>query len=308
MKKYYAFLVCLVISAGIWTVHYLSQTFSDVVSVQVIASSNLDGYAVMSTSPVTLSARCRTTGFRLIPLVRNNRRPRIVKFDASDFQKEGEGLFSIPSSYIFKYSEQIFGPGVSLENLVSQNAVFHFASENSRKVPVRPVQTMLFRQQYMPVGEMKTTPDSVVIYGEPELISAIDKVLTQPISLSDIHADVNGMIRLENLHGVRISATEVSYTQSVSRYVEISSEIRIEVRNVPSGRKFNIYPTTAKVVFNCSFPLLQDPLETAKLYVDYSDFSNSLSGKCIIGVEGLPKGVLNYKVLPELCECFEVVD
>lgn len=288
--------------------HRLSLTSSDLVSVQVIAESNLDGFAMESAMPASVSARCRASGFKLLSLSNRSRKPVRVSFDPVDFTAMGDGVFSIPTSYIHKYSEQIFGSGVVLENLVSQDISFRFSEEANTKVPVVPVQTSNYRPQYMPMGDMKVVPDSVIIYGDPDLIASIDKVLTSSITLNDVHSDESGAVKLEPVRGVRFSAQEVTYYLSVARYVEISSEFQIEPRNVPPGKKFSIYPGTAKVTFDCSFPLLGDPLQSVVLYVDYNEFLNSLSGKCMIHCDKIPKGVLDHAIEPQFCECFEIVE
>lgn len=308
MKKYSAFLACLVISFGIWTIYNLSRTSSDVVSVPVVARSNLEGYAAESAKPASISARCRTTGFKLIPLSARNRKPVTVYFDPSDFTMQDDGMFSIPSSYVHKYSEQIFGSGVIIENLVSQDIIFRFTEESNKKVPVVPVQTLSFRPQYMPVGDLKIVPDSIVVYGDSDLISSIDKVLTFPINLNDIHSDESGVVKIDRMRGVRLSEEEANYYITVTRFVEITSEFPIELRNVPQGKGISIYPGTAKVIFNCSFPLLGNPSESAVLYVDYNEFIGSLSGKCLIHCDRLPKGILSYNIEPQVCECFETVE
>ena len=48
-----------------------------------------------------------------------------------------------------------------------------------------------------------------------------------------------------------------------------------------------------------------DPEVTTRLYIDYNDFSNSLSGKCIPTVQGVPSEVFGYKVEPEVFDCVE---
>ena len=64
-------------------------------------------------------------------------------------------------------------------------------------------------------------------------------------------------------------------------------------------------PNKVKVVFRCVFPIMSDPRQTAGCYVDYREFSKSMTGKCIIRCDNLPKGVISVSVEPEVAECVE---
>ena len=80
----------------------------------------------------------------------------------------------------------------------------------------------------------------------------------------------------------------------------------MEVWNLPAGRQLQVFPPTASVVMRCAFPLKKDPLSSFKLYVDYRDFTASLSGRCAPRTLRLPSGVLEYQVDPEVFDCVEV--
>lgn len=307
MKKYYSFLVCVLISFGIWVVHNLSQTTSDVVSVQVMARSNIEGHSQYSSSPVTITARCRATGFRLVRLERRGRKPSIVFFDPDILQVKDENTYILKTSELYRYSASVFGEGVVLESPIGQELSFRFPVESGRKVPVSPIRTVSYRDQFMPVGDMVLSPDSVMIYGDPKLIASVDRVLTKPFSIPDVHSNVEGQVKLEKLRGVRFSISEVTYSQEVARYTEISAQLPVTVRNLPKGRALNIYPVSCSVVFYCKFPLLEDPLKSATLYVDYNEFADSINGKCVVCAETDCDGIIDVRITPEVCDCFEIV-
>lgn len=63
-----------------------------------------------------------------------------------------------------------------------------------------------------------------------------------------------------------------------------------------------IYPSKADVVFKCVFPLISD-VDHAVFQIDYEDYINSRSRKCIPSPGYLPDGVLEYEIVPEIFEC-----
>jgi len=296
-------LLCLLLSAGIWLIHNLSQTYVSLVSVPVAAESNIEGHAGASTTEATVTAQVRASGFRHARMSGRYHRPIRVSVSPSDFRREGDNLYSIPVSNLYKYSSQIFGDGVSIESIVSEAPRFVFPAVAYRKVPVRKVQSLDFEPQYMATRPMTLQPDSVLVYGEPARIESIEYVLTRPIDLWNIRSSVHGSVRLEVPSGVRLSETEVAYSMEVSRYVEVTSEVDVETRNVPRGSELVVLPSRASVTFRCVFPMGSDPAKNARFYVDYSDFAGSITGRCVARTEDLPSGVISWNMVPEVFDC-----
>jgi len=251
-------------------------------------------------------ARCRTSGFSLIGLLKaGKRRPVPVAFSAQDMHPRSGDLFYVTGEDLNRYVNQIFGSGAKIESLVSDTLMFSFPLENHRKVPVQPVYSMSFKPQHVNVAELKVKPDSVTVYGEPFHIDNIDRVFTEPLNLENLSSSVHGEARLDKIKGVRISDASVQYSMEVVRYVEIRASLPVGTRNVPKGRLLTVYPSRADVAFTCAFPVVSNPLETAVICVDYNDFASSLDGQCLPYAENLPQGVLGYSVTPEVFDCME---
>ena len=165
--------------------------------------------------------------------------------------------------------------------------------------------TVHCRTQYMQSGPFTTSPDSVTVYGEDSRLETIEKVTTGRLVLNDVHESRHGVLSLNDIPGVRMSVDEVGYELPVTRYVELRSTLPVEVMNAPTGHVLQVFPASAEVVLLCSFPLAKDPLPDFRIYVDYKDFSSSITGRCVPRVLKLPSGVLEYRVQPEVFDCIE---
>jgi len=308
VKRYYTFLVCLLISFGGWAVFNFAQNYSSIVNVQIVARSNVDGYSQQSTSAATVSAQCRSTGFKLASLSNRGKKPHVVEVAGSDLIPSGDDYFTLPSHVQYKYYYSIFGGDVTVEKIISGDVGFKFEKENSKKVPVRATQSIECRPQYMAVGSMTVYPDSVTIYGKPELLSTIDQILTSSITNHDVHDDLSGMVKLEKIRGVRTSVQQVHYSLAVSRYIELSRELPVSIVNNRSGKELSVYPSSANLKLYCFFPMSQDPYEKVSLFVDFTDFSKSINGKCVVQCSGAPSSVISWELDPQVCDCFEIVD
>jgi hypothetical protein len=113
-------------------------------------------------------------------------------------------------------------------------------------------------------------------------------------------------LKINQIKNVRISHSEVDYSMVVVRYVEIGATLPIEVRNAPSGRRLQVFPSSADVVFRCAFPLTVNPVSTVRLWVDYNDFTSSRNGRCVIRWGRLPRGVIDVVPDPEVVDCIDM--
>ena len=304
MKKWSSFFLCVLLASVIWLVYNLSQSHSYVVSQEVAAESNLEGRAGRSSDVVSMAARVRTSGFRLL-LLSMRKRVVFVYFSPEDFKAEDGDHYSITSNQLQRYVSNIYGSGVTVESFLLDRATFRFIPENYKVVPVRAVNLLGFRPQYAQMTPLVLKPDSVIAYGPQELLDRLEEAYTSTISLSDIRSNVHGEARLEAPAGIRLSDSKVDYSFEVSRYVELSATVPITMRNVPQGVSLNCFPTSAEMTFRCVFPMVSDPTETVGCYVDYQEFAGSITGRCMVHHDNLPQGVIKCLVKPEVVNCVE---
>lgn len=308
LDREWIFLVLsLILAFLIWVLTNLSKDYSGVVSVPVVAQSNIEGHAMESSNTVLVSARVRTDGFRLVREgSRRERKVVKVRFDRGDLRRLGRETFGIIGGTKNTYVTQFFGDNVHLEAFITDTLKFVFPVETHKRVPVEIPHSVTFRPQYMLSGPVTVSPDTITVYGESARLEAVEKVTTPRLVLIDLDQSQNGVLKLNVPEGVRLSTDQVSYEIPVSRYVELQATLPVRVRNVPAGRQLQVYPPNAKVVLRCVFPIAKDPLASFKLYVDWRDFSNSLTGRCAPRVPSLPPGVLEYRVEPEVFDCVEL--
>ena len=302
MKRWTQFLLCLLLSASIWLIHNLSQEYAGVVNVSVVAHSALKGRAAVSREPITVSARCSATGFRLLQF-KHSHRDVLVDIHAEDFVYAGEDNYVVTAGELAKYSSVIFGENVKLITFLNQSYTFQFNQEKYRTVPVKAVYSASFKPQYMAAGPMKIVPDSVTVYGDNAKLASVDAVITKTLSFNDLNKSVSGVVKLVPIQGVRMSDFEVTWSLDVVRFVEFRKTVAIESRNVPAGVSFSVYPSSAEAVFRCQFPASGDPAAKCVFYVDYNDFAVSRSGRCVAHCDALPSNIIDWRLDPETFDC-----
>ena len=298
------FLLSLLLAFSIWLIHNLALKYNAYLDVQVRARCSIDGHAALSSDHADVVARCRATGYNVIKSdIRGGRTVTEVEFQPSVMKHKEGNVFYVTSSDLQEYAHLIFGDGVTVEYFTTDTLFFRFPYENSRRLPVEPVYSVSYMDQYMPAGQIHIKPDSVTVYGEPYILDQLEAIYTEPIKYYNVSADVRGDVELETLRGVRFSEGKVHYSLDVTRFVELSGTFPVTAVNVPADKSMTIFPSRADVYIKCMFPYTVNPTENAVLEVDYNDFQNSISGKCAVRLVDKSDDVISYDIYPPVVEC-----
>ncbi|MBQ0077435.1 MAG: YbbR-like domain-containing protein [Bacteroidales bacterium] len=297
-------MVSILASVLIWLFTNLANVSADTVSLPVMVHTNIEGHRESASSPVTITASISAKGYRLLKL-KSVKDPLDLYVESTHLEFRDGDFYTLGSSALYRYVQDIFGQGVTVQSFVTPSLTLRFPPENNKKVSIAPVRVVKFASQYMAMGEMTVSPDSVLIYGEPQRLESIDRVFTKTISLSGVKRNVSGVVKLEAPAGTRLSFGEVNYSMDVTRFVEMRSSAPVQVRNVPDGRNLTVLPLQAEIVCRYVFPLAGTSVQTPALFIDYNDFVKSRSGKCLIRHDALPTGMIDIKIVPSVCDCLE---
>ena len=304
-RDFAVLLLALLLAFSIWLLHNLSLKYNDYLSVSVVAHCNIEGHADVSSNRCEVMARCRATGYNVISSMIKGKHDVIdVDFKPAVMKHKDGETFYVSASDLQDYAHVFFGADVSVDYFVTDTLFFRFPYQDHKKVPVHPVFSVTYSEQYMSSGDLEIEPDSVTLYGEPYRLETIDKVYTSPIRYADLSEDVQGVVRIEKVKGLRMSEDDVHYSLDVTRYVEVNTSVPVQTNGLPVGKEMLILPSSVDVTLKCVFPLMADPLAGLSFAVDYDSFINSLSGRCEVKPVSLPKGVIGYEVHPPVIGCF----
>ena len=302
-RDWVVLLLALLLAFSIWLIHNLALKYNDYMSVSVVATCNIPGHASVSADKAEVTARCRATGYKVIRSYLRRGRNVEVQLKPSDLRlKEGDMFYVLPSD-LKDYSHLIFGPEITVEHYVTDTIFFRFPYENFKKVPVIPISSITYSDQYMAESPLRIVPDSVLVYGEPFRLENISAIYTRPINYVDLSEDVNGVVKLEKVKDVRTSEAEVRYDLDVKRFVEVVTSVPVTVVNVPADKNMLVYPSVVDVSQKCNFPLVDDPESGLRVEADYNDLQNSLEQRCRLKVYAPSRGVISYEVSPMSVSC-----
>ena len=302
-RDWVVLLLALLLAFSIWLIHNLALKYNDHMSVSVVATCSIPGHSSVSADMAEVTARCRATGYKVIRSYIRRGKNVEIQFRPTDVKhKEGDVFFVTPTD-LKDYSHLIFGPEISVEYFVTDTLFFRFPYENYKKVPVVPITTITYSDQYMAEAPLEVSPDSVLVYGEPFRLENISAVYTRPVNYVALSKDVSGVVKLEKIKDIRTSETEVRYELKVKRFVEVISSVPVTVVNVPAGKSLYVYPSEVDVLLKCNFPLVDDPERGLRVVADYNDLQKSLGQSCMLKVYTPARGVISSEASPVSVSC-----
>ena len=297
-------LPALLLAFSIWLIHNLSLRYNDYLRTYVVAHCNIDGHSEVSANRCEVIARCRTTGYNVISygMLGEDRQLDIIFKPSEMKHKEGD-IYYVTSSDLQERAHILYGDDVSVEYFLTDTLFFRFPFEDFKRVPVQPVYSFSYEDQYMAAGPLDIVPDSVTIYGQPFHLENVNKVYTKPIKFSGLSEDIQGVTGIETIKGLRVSVDEVHYSQDVTRFVELHRSLPVQPVNLPADKGMIALPSYVDVTLKCVFPLQSNPWTTLKAEVDYNEFQTSLGGKCRVRPSGLTRGVIQFDPDPVAVVC-----
>lgn len=311
MRELRLFLVSLLIACLVWAMHTFTLTYSATMPCTVQVTTSLPGYAPEATARESVLLRGKASGFYLLRMRGTGRKPVLFSVEEEPRHfKPVEGspdVFSLPVSELRDRLSEQMGDRFEIDFIDADQLTFYFTRQSYVRVPVVASLEMDYRPQYMPVGEVVLTPDSVLVYGAVKELQRISQVRTRPISYSKVDKSIQGFVGLEPIPGLRLETDRVSYAMEVDRYVESTMTLPVTVRGAPAGRTLIVLPSQVELTFRAPFRPKGGRIvpEDLALVVDYADFTGAESTKVIPKLV-TSREIYTWRIKPELVECIQM--
>jgi len=311
MRDLRLFLVSLLIACLVWVMHTFALTYSATMPCTVQVTTSLPGYAAEAMARETVLLRGKASGFYLLRMRGTGRKPVLLSIeeDPRHFRPvpESEDTFSLPVSELRDRLAEQMGDHFEIDFIDAEQLTFHFMRQSFVRVPVVASLDLDFRPQYMQVGEVVLTPDSVSVYGPVKELQQITQVRTQSISYSKVDKPLQGYVGLDPIPGLRLETDKVRFEVDVARYVETTMTLPVTVRGAPTGRTLIVLPSQVELTFRAPFRPQGGRIvpEDLALVVNYADFAGAESTKLIPQLV-TRREIYAWRIKPELVECIQM--
>ena len=239
------FLLFIVLAAAIWYGHAMNSVRNTHVPV-LIQYTGKPGAIGLSENglPDTVVIEVRDAGARLNTY---HREPLRLTIDLHPYIHGDKGTIHVPSDALRRSISNILQGTSRLIATTPEEITCTYFTEQEKTVPVALRATLNMASEYQQVGEPSLSQTRVKLFGQDKVLSTIDTIYTEEVTLDDISDTLNVRIALEKPKNVRVGADSVNLTVSTERFTEKKFIVPLHVTGVPEGVHIRLFPREVEV-------------------------------------------------------------
>lgn len=289
-------MVCLVIATVFWVFTSLSRIYETILSLPVQYRNLPFARYPDRGLPTAIDFHFKGTGFELARLNLRNI-PDSIIVDLAAFSGYPVSIQASTLALRDQLPGDLKAIRVSPDQLSAS-----FIQRLSKKVPVILEQRLSFSSRFALTTRPILRPDSIEIAGQPDVLSRINAVHTQTLTLTDIRKSLFGaaVIDTGRTKGVSLSKDFVFYYLPVSEYTEGIVEIPVELP-VAQRSRITLLPEKVRISYLAPlqrFPNIRPSDFRVSAQVPFPEPPAALG----VTVTSVPYGVREVKVNPPIVD------
>ena len=295
-----AFFICLLIAAFLWLVHSLNTTYIHNFRLPVRFTNLPVNKKPLMQLPDAIYVETRASGLKLALILLSK------PFDPLEIDFNNLRAVNRNQNYVLSASHLNFRKIFKFETQVSKVSpdTLYF-SEKTGYQKIVPVKIPLYVKckEGFDYKRPVISPNFITIWGDTALISGIDTIYTQPLTLNDLSENVSSNISFIRPDAeVYTSATSAHIFIEVARLVEQTIPLPVHDVRASAGTVVNIYPPSVNVRFT-SMQNTLDEHDTALFQASIDSRKiNRRTKKCRVFISEVPPNVTIMDIEPKEVE------
>lgn len=306
-KKILIYLVFVGISTTFWFLNKLGNEFNTTIHYPIKYTGIPENKILLPDSPTKLELQVSALGYNLIRY-KFRLTPFPININLSDYSKQQEIPESVREIIIHtrfiksEISEQL-GKDINILDILPDTLRCKFANIISKKIPIAANADLQFDAQCMLNGEIKFSPDSVMVSGSEQIIDTLKYIYTKKLKFKKLNKNIERNVSLAKIKNLSITKKRVIIKIPVSKFTETTLQIPIQATKVPDSLVLITFPQKAEVKYMVS---LNDCDKISKqdfvLEVDYLDIKKLLGNKLTVKLSYKSDKVKNVSFTPQFVE------
>ncbi len=305
-RRVAAFVVCVGIATGFWFLNALSKTYTVDMSVPVKYVNLPNNKTLSNQLPAQFDLKIKAHGFTIL-------RHQLsfifmpLEFDVNDLtdnrlmdRKKNSFVFST-RQFLTKLSYQLSNE-MEILSMNPDTLYFKFDKVGQKLVKVKAMVKVNLKKQYQISGDIKTTPDSVVINGPQSMLDTLRLALTEMQKFNDVDQLIQSEVSLQKIRDTFFEPQKVVIDIPVEEYTEAQLSVPVILADRPSDLNIKLFPAKVKISFLVALSRFQEMRpEDFKLSVAFSDIREGKQRLKIIS-KSTPAYLYELKINPEEIE------
>ncbi len=204
-----------------------------------------------------------------------------IEIDFARYLDEKSNSISITSSQLLNELRRAFRREATIMKISPDSIKVMYTTLPGKKVAVNwedNVKNITTDRQFVVnPDDMRTTPDSVMIYAlDRSTLKMIDEVDIATIEVDNLTASLDKTVRIKPIPNVRIIPNKVKLHIPVEPLIMKQVVVPISVRNMPYGMNVLLFPPSIKVSFLLPQSKYKSPVNLT-VVADYNDIDLAYS-------------------------------
>lgn len=169
-----------------------------------------------------------------------------------------------------------------------------------KKVPIKPIYTIDFNEEYSLSENVHWYPDSIYISGPLEYIAKIAYIKTEPVVLNNLSSSVqvNALLDLEAYPNISTTTKSTKITFTVEQFTEAVTQVGIAQRN--DNVNTLTFPSQCKIQYKVALSNYNKIIQQSFKVIAEPD--KNLDRRLRLKLVSAPANIKDIKIIPETVE------
>jgi YbbR domain-containing protein len=285
-EKVIVFTIAYVIAVISWLMVNLDREFNLDLEIPVTAASISPDLALVSPIPTSITVGVSGEGWKLLNLYNN---PPSLPLNLEQSQIN-----------MFEQVRTLFGSSQDVNITKVQPSILNIQLDErvQRRVPIDLRMDLNIRRQYLLIGDLRMSPDSVTITGARSKVEDFTVWPTQLITLEGVREPIDMLVDLEApTPVVSLSTMQVRVEAEIVEFTEGEIRVPVVVSGAPAGRQVTFTPSAVAVRYSVpieEYAQSQNEIPF-RVYIPYSQIAQDTTGLVSPVIE-ITSNLLNIRV------------
>lgn len=296
-KKILAFSFFVVIAAILWFMQVYNQIFETNIKIPIKYVSVPDSIIFNNPLPEHFNVRVRDFGYAMFRYGFTNR--DTVVMDLSTLLQNGGTSVVLQGSTLEEYINRSLPQSATVVRFDPVRISFAYSLLRSRKVPVVFDGQVNLSPGYFLNGDIRVSPDSVMVYGSLADLTKLTYIYTSSDTLNGLESNRKVTYDLINQYNLRIKPSKVNVYIPVEAYQQMRVNVPVKCFNLPEDLNIKFFPSNVTMSFFIGVSMTDSiQMEDFKVGVDYYNLKDSKQASVPVRVTASPPFVRNITLDP----------
>lgn len=246
------FLVFLLLAIFFWVLTKFSKEYTATVQADIDYENIPPNTLLTQSNQQQLQFDMAANGFQF--LYYKFKQPRISLDVGSYFvQDSTASSVTISNTELAKAVSSQLSQAQSVTNISPGQLIVALNDVVSKKVAVKPVTLLKFREGFKVVDSIRAQPDSVLISGPSEIIENMDAISTTSLQLNQVDGDIAEEVDLVVRPEINVQwQAKITLTVPVREYTQKQMQLPVQLINVPAQVNVKLIPEQIMLSFDVS--------------------------------------------------------